>query len=221
MPEPLTRRQILRKAPLAALAGGFHVLARSQEPNQLWRTGNPAVDRPREVAISLLKPTQAQLEHAWELHFGSVVFESYGFAPRCAVDAGALNAAVQSGASAAEISDLRESMAMNRNATSERERREFLDAFKAAGVTCIFQNTGEEGSDPMRLIKRLAHFTRATDLMKPALSKVVTADEIEALKKAGNVGLCFTTTACRSCRTGRACATSCASSASSTSSARA
>lgn len=193
MPEPLTRRQILRKAPLAALAGSFHILARAQESNQLWRTGNPAIDRPREVAISLLKPTRAQLEHAWELHFGSVVFESYGFAPRCAVDAEALNAAIQSGASAAEISDLRESMAMNRNATSERERKEFLDAFKAAGVTCIFQNTGEEGSDPMRLIKRLAHFTRATDLMQPALSKVVTADEVEALKKAGHVGLCFTT----------------------------
>jgi membrane dipeptidase len=193
MPEPLTRRQILRKAPLAALAGSFHILARSQEAGPVWRTGNPAIDRPREVAISLLKPTQVQLEHAWDLHFGSVVFESYGFAPRCAVDAEALNAAIQSGASAAEVSDLRESMAMNRNATSERERREFLDAFKAAGVTCIFQNTGEEGSDPMRLIKRLAHFTRATDLMKPALSKVVTADEIEALKKAGNVGLCFTT----------------------------
>jgi membrane dipeptidase len=45
----------------------------------------------------------------------------------------------------------------------------------------------------MRLIKRLAHFTKATDLMKPALSKVVTAEEIVALKKAGNVGLCFTT----------------------------
>lgn len=193
MPESLTRRQILRKAPLAAMAGSFHILARSQEAAPIWRTGNPAIDRPREVAISLLKPTQAQLDHAWELHFGSVVFESYGFAPRCAIDAEALNAAIQSGASAGEISDLRESMAMNRNATSERERQEFLDAFKAAGVTCIFQNTGEEGSDPMRLIKRLAHFTRATDLMKPALSKVVTADEIEALKKTGHVGLCFTT----------------------------
>ena len=101
MPEPLTRRQILRKAPLAALAGSFQILARAQEPNQLWRTGNPAIDRPREVAISLLKPTQAQLEHAWELHFGSVVFESYGFAPRCAVDAEALNAAIQA-ASAGE-----------------------------------------------------------------------------------------------------------------------
>ena len=91
--------------------------------------------------------------------------------------------AIKGERAAAEISDLRESMSMNRNATSERERKEFLDAFHAAGVTCIFQNTGEEGSDPMRLIKRLAHFTKATDGMKPALSKVTTADEIEALKK--------------------------------------
>ncbi len=81
---------------------------------------------------------------------------------------------------------------MNRGATNERERKEFLDAFQAAGVTCIFQNAGEEGNDPLRLIKRLAHFTQATDLMKPALSKVVNADEIAALKKAGHVGLCFT-----------------------------
>jgi membrane dipeptidase len=189
---PLSRRSLIQAVP-AAFAASFHIQARSQEVKQLWRTGNPAIDKPREMAVNLLKPTQAQLEHAWELHFGSVVFESYGFAPRCAIDAEAMNEAIKGGASAAEISDLRESMSMNRNATSERERKEFLDAFHAAGVTCIFQNTGEEGSDPMRLIKRLAHFTKATDALKPALSKVTTADEIESLKKAGHVGLCFTT----------------------------
>jgi len=189
---PLSRRSLIQAVP-AAFAASFHIHARSKEVKQLWRTGHPAIDKPREIAFNLLKPTQAQIEHAWELHFGSVVFESYGFAPRCAIDAEAMNEAIQGGASAAEISDLRESMSMNRNATSERERKEFLDAFHAAGVTCIFQNTGEEGSDPMRLIKRLAHFTKATDALKPALSKVTTADEIESLKKAGHVGLCFTT----------------------------
>jgi membrane dipeptidase len=58
-----------------------------------------------------------------------------------------MNEAIKSGMGADEITDLRESMSMNRNATNERERKEFLDAFHAAGVTCIFQNTGEEGSD--------------------------------------------------------------------------
>lgn len=189
---PLSRRSLLQRLPLAALAGGFHIHVRGQEARKLWATGNPSIDKPREIALNLLKPTQAQLEHAWELHFGSVVFESYGFAPRFAVDGEALNQAIQSGASRDELDDLREQMSMNRGATNERERKEFLESFHAAGVTCIFQNAGEEGNDPLRLIKRLAHFTRATDLMKPALSKVVTAEEILAVKKAGNVCLCFT-----------------------------
>ncbi len=193
MNKQISRRHLIKALPLAALAGGFNIQVRSQEAKKHWVTGNRVIDQAREIALSLLKPTQAQIEHAWELHFGSVVFESYGFAPRCAIDAEVMNNAVKSGASAAELSDLRESITMNRNATNERERKEFLEAFHATGVTCIFQNTGEEGSDPMRLIKRLAHFTKATDLLKPAVSKVVTAEEILALKKSGHVGLCFTT----------------------------
>ncbi len=188
----MNRRSILRALPLAAASAQFHLHVRGQEPRQIWATGNPAIDKPREIALGLLRPTQAQIERAWELHFSSVVFESYGFAPRFAVDGEALNAAIEDGATSGELSDLREGMMMSRGAVSERERKEFLDAFHAAGVTCIFQNAGEEGSDPMRLLKRLAHFTRATDLMKPALSKVVKADDIPALKKAGHVGLCFT-----------------------------
>lgn len=188
----MNRRSILRSLPLAAAAVPFHIHVRGQEARRIWATGNPAIDRPREIALGILRPSQAQIERAWELHFGSVVFESYGFAPRFAIDGEALNAAIDSGASRDELNDLREGMMMNQGAVSERERKEFLDAFHAAGVTCIFQNAGEEGSDPLRLIKRLAHFTRATDLMKPALSKVVKTDEIIALKKAGHAGLCFT-----------------------------
>ncbi len=187
-----SRRSLLKLLPLAGITAPFHIHLRAQEAQRIWTTGNPAIDKPREVALSLLNPTQAQLERAWELHFGSVVFESYGFAPRYAVDGEAINAAVKEGASRDEIADLRESMTMSRGATNERERKEFMEAFHAAGVTCIFQNAGEEGSDPLRLIKRLAHFTRATDLMKPDLSKVVSAAKIRALKDAGHVGLCFT-----------------------------
>ena len=178
--------------PLAAVAGTFQIHVRSQATKELWRTGNTAIDRPREIALALLKPTAAQLEHAWELHFGSPVFDAYGFAPRCAVDAGRFNAAVDAGASAGELSDLREAMSMSRHTADARERQEFFDAFHAAGVTCIFQNAGEEGNDPERLLKRLAHFTKATDLLKPDLHKVTTADEVLAVKKAGQVALCFT-----------------------------
>lgn len=187
-----TRRSFLKTASLTAAGSAFHILARAQGSKEIWRTGNVTIDKPREIALGLLKPTQAQIEHAWELHFGSAVFESYGFAPRCAVDAGKINEAIKSGATADELGDLREELMMNGNATSERERKEFLDAFHAAGVTCIFQNAGEEGNDPLRLIKRLAHFTKATDLMRPDMTKVLTAVDVLAVKKAGKVALCFT-----------------------------
>ena len=142
MNAPFSRRRLLQALPLAACASTFNILVRSQEAKKSWITGNPTIDKPRELALGLLKPTQAQIDHAWELHFSSVVFESYGFAPRCAIDAEVMNEAIKAGVGAAEIIDLRESMSMNRNATNERERKEFLDAFHAAGVTCIFQNTG-------------------------------------------------------------------------------
>ncbi len=187
----LSRRAVLQKLPLAALAGGWHIHVRAQSPREIWRTGNAAIDGPRETALKLLQPTQAQIERAWELHFGSLVFESYGFAPRCAVDGEAFNEAVRAGAAADELADLRESMSMNGHTRSEREKTEFFEAFRAAGVTCIFQNAGEEGSDPLRLLKRLAHFTRATDL-QPELVKVVRPSQLQELKESGRVGLCFT-----------------------------
>lgn len=190
---PLSRRSLLSQLPLAALASSFHISSRAQGAQEIWKTGNPTIDAPREIALGLLKPTQAQIEHAWELHFGSVVFESYGFAPGNALDSEKFNEAIRDGASAAELTDLRESMAKTTSINHERDREEFFQAFKASGVTCIFQNSGEEGNDPMRLIKRLAYVTKATDALKPALSKVTTAEEIIALKKAGYVGLCFTT----------------------------
>ena len=77
----ITRRALLKRLPLAALAGGFFIHVRAQQAKQLWATGNPAIDKPR----------------AWELHFQSVVFESYGFAPRFAVDGDAISQAVKDG----------------------------------------------------------------------------------------------------------------------------
>ena len=50
-------------------------------------------------------------------------------------------------------------------------------------MTCIFQNAGEEGQDPLRLIKRLARFTYVTDSLRSFVAKAVTPDDIVAAKK--------------------------------------
>jgi len=58
-----------------------------------------------------------------------------------------------------------------------------MDAWEAAGVTCIFQNAGEEGIAISRLLKRLARFTYVTDMMRDFVYKAVTPDDIVAAKK--------------------------------------
>jgi membrane dipeptidase len=195
MSHSFSRRRFVKSAVvLPVLAGALATgrRARAASP-ELFAPPNDTIRRARDVALSVLKPSAKQLEHGLRLHAESLVFESYGFAPRAALDGAKFAAAVASGASEAELTDLREEMAMTRWATDGRERAEFLEALRAAGVTCIFQNTGEEGNDPLRLIKRLARFTYATDLGREACSKAVNPDDIVAAKKAGHHCLYFTT----------------------------
>ena len=65
------------------------------------------------------------------------------------------------------------------------ERTEFLEAWRASGVTCIFQNAGEEGQSVMMLLKRLARFTYLTDMLRDSCSKAATPDDVVVAKKAG------------------------------------
>ena len=152
---------------------------------------NEAIQGARNVGLDILKPSRRDIEHGMELHQNSIVCDSYGFAPRAAVDGEAIAAAVQAGASEVEVRDMTEDMSMTRYVTDEREKQEFMDAWKAAGVTCIVQNAGEEGQSALHLVKRLARFTYATDMMRDFIQKAVTPDDIVAAKEAGRYCLYF------------------------------
>jgi membrane dipeptidase len=181
------------KLSLAAAASGPHLFVPRSDAATALAPSNEKIEAARQIALSILKPTAKQREHGFELHAQSLVFESYGFAPRSAMDSQVFNQAIKSGASDDELAELSEEMGMVRCATDAREREEFLQAFQAAGVTCIFQNAGEEGNDPLRLIKRLARFTFVTDTLRGELSKAANPDEVVAAKKAGKCCLYFTT----------------------------
>ncbi len=158
---------------------------------EAWKR-NEVIQHARQAALEVLKPSKKDLEHGLELHAHSLVFDAYGFAPRAAVDGDAIRRAVEGGASYEEFKDMRERMSMTRYATDPTERAEFLEAWAASGVTCVFQNAGEEGQDPLRMIKRLAHFTYATELMRDLVPKAATPDDIEAAKRLGRHCLYFT-----------------------------
>lgn len=144
-----------------------------------------------EVALNILKPSKAQLEHGLELHRNSLVFDTYGFMPSAAVDGAKIVAAMKNNASQLELQDMREDMSMSRFVENERERKEFENAWKASGVTCVFQNAGEEGNAVERLLKRLARFTYSTDMMRDFVLKAVTPDDIVLAKKENRHALYF------------------------------
>jgi membrane dipeptidase len=187
----MERRNFLKgAAPLAAaVATPFTAAAadgREGDPiGDLTTNLLPSIQKARDAAMTVLKPSAKDLEHGLALHANSLVFDSYGFSPRAAIDGEAIKAAVLAGASDAELEDLREDMSMTRCITSAEEQREYLEAWRASGVTCIFQNAGQECQDPMRLIKRLARFTYTTDMLREHVSKAVIPDDIEAVKAAG------------------------------------
>ena len=192
-----TRRRFLKTTALSVLGAAgasYSDLRRASAAAAVCAPLSPpneTIQKAREAGLDILKPSQKDLEHGFELHANSLVFESYGFAPRAAPDGDLLRTALEAGASEAELNDLREELPMIRSATDERERKEFLEAFRAAGVTCIFQNAGEESNDPLRLIKRLARFTFTTDLLRNELCKAVSPDDIVAAKQQQRLCLYF------------------------------
>ena len=171
----MNRRHFLSASFQSAAAVGLAPQASAQS--------NDKIEKARQAALDALKPTRSQIEHGLELHANSIVMEAYGFSPRCAIDGDAMRAAIEAGASSVELEDLSEEMHMTRCVNSAAERAEFLNAWKAAGMTAIFQNAGEEGQDPMRLMKRLARYTYVADMLREELFKAVTPDDIVAAKK--------------------------------------
>ena len=186
-----------RRTFLAGSAGLTAATAATNAENReaaddLTRALNPRIQADRQAALAILKADARTLERGLRLHAESIIFDGYGFSPRAALDGDAYADAVNRGASNAELKDLREEMSMTRYVSDPAEQREYRDAWRSSGVTCIFQNAGEEGQDPLRLIKRLARFTYATDMLQEVVSKAAVPDDILTAKKQRRHSLYFT-----------------------------
>lgn len=186
----MQRRTFLKTAAALSLSGLARTAsaAPADSPDaaaRLTERLSPVMQQARETALAILKPSARELEHGLRLHAESVVFDAYAFSPRAAIDGEALAAAVEAGASDLELQDLREEMSMTRYVTDPVEQQEYREAWRASGVTCIFQNAGEEGQDPLRLMKRLARFTYATDLLRGFVSKAAVPDDVVEAKRQG------------------------------------
>jgi membrane dipeptidase len=191
----IRRRRLLQSAstvPLALLTSS-HIRAaqdvKSAPPGDpvesLTHDLTPQIAEARAVALATLKPSTRELERGLRLHAESVVFDTYGFSPRSSVDGAALAREIDAGASDLELNDLREEMTMTRCVTDPVQQQEYRDAWRASGVTCVFQNAGEEGQDPLVLLKRLARFTYVTDMLRDFVFKAAVPADVEAAKLQG------------------------------------
>ncbi|UUO08023.1 dipeptidase [Blastopirellula sp. J2-11] len=184
----LSRRQFLSMAAASATLAAARPLYSAIDPTDRdpWLLSqNPTIALARESGLEVLKPTPAEIATGLSLHRRSLVFDSYGFAPRAALDAPRLTAAIEAGASDVELQDLQEDLSMTQATVEPTERQEFDEALRCSGVTAIFQNAGEEGQDPLRLMKRLARFTYLTDRMRGTLVRATVPADIEAAHRAG------------------------------------
>lgn len=146
---------------------------------------NEQMELCRQAALDILKPSGKELDHGLALHRDSVVFDAYGFAPRGIVDGGKLKDAVSSGASREKLRGMAEEMEAVSNVTVSEVGEEFREAWDASGVTCIFQNAGEEGQNPLKLLQRTARYIYISDMMSGYVKKASTPEEIVSLKAAG------------------------------------
>ncbi|MDG2391311.1 MAG: membrane dipeptidase [Planctomycetaceae bacterium] len=195
----MDRRHFLQTTAALSLASATSSTAQAQSKNEeltgkaaLTEQLNPTIQDARNVALSILKPSEKELQRGLELHAASMVFDTYGFSPRAAIDGDRMKTLVEAGASDIEVKDLSEQMTMTRYVTDPIEQAEYLSAWRSSGVTCIFQNAGEEGQDPLRLLKRLSNFTYATDMLKDYVAKAAVPDDITAAKEEGRHCLYFT-----------------------------
>lgn len=152
---------------------------------------NERVQYDWDLALSLLQPTAGELQHGLELHRASVVIDAYGFAPRAAWEGAAYRALYEAGASDAELADFTEDQTMTRMADCPEEEAEFRAAWEWSGLTCIFQNAGEEGQAVERLVKRLARYTYTTDRMRDFLARAAWPQDIIAAHEQGRHCLYF------------------------------
>ena len=98
--QTFSRRSFLRSS---ALAAPFLFLPRLRAA-EAWEA-NDLIQKHRRAALAVLKPTPAQLDRGLKLHAESLVFDTYGFAPRCAVDGAAPSKLAAENASAIELKD--------------------------------------------------------------------------------------------------------------------
>lgn len=156
-----------------------------RRPDPLRWQRNEKIMTARRVGLDLLKPSQRDLDHGLALHADALVCDTYSLGVHAAPDPAMLNPAIQAGASAREAKDLFAETVSTRYLHDPVEREEYIDAWEAAGVTCVFQNAGEEGQSPLQMLRRLSSRTLVGDCMRGFMMRATLPGDIVEARQRG------------------------------------
>lgn len=148
--------------------------------SQAWL--DPQIALQQNVALSLLKPTPAQLQRGLELHAQATVVDSYGFSAAANADLSLTRIAAEQKATPEAVRRIYIESGMTRMALDAHQRTFFEQAWRASGVTCVIRNSGEEGNRPEIMMERLAYNTFVTDRLPDIMTRAITAQDVLSAK---------------------------------------
>lgn len=152
------------------------------------------MDHCRKLALNDLKPTEKELQHGLELHKEAFVFDAYGFMPLAGDKCPRLDQLIKENAGRDELKQAYEEHIMNGAYESNPAlRKKLAEVWEAAGVDCVFQNSGVEGNSIDGLLKRLSFYTYITDLMPELYERAVFPHQLPGIKERGHKALYMTT----------------------------
>lgn len=154
---------------------------------------NPKIAASRQYGLDALKPSPAQLAKGLELHASAIVIDNYGFGVQAAADPALWNAAIDQKLSPIACRKIFLDSMLTRMATDPHQQQGFEEAWRAAGVTCVLRNAGEEGNRYDRMTERLACHTYVTDKLKGFMARMTTAADIREAHANKQHGFIFTT----------------------------
>ncbi|MCZ7647721.1 MAG: dipeptidase [Planctomycetota bacterium] len=153
---------------------------------------NAKIARDREAGLAVLKPDAKDLERGLALHREGPVIESYGFVPMGSPDRATALKALDEGMPAVAFDDLLEEMRQTRVVHDPEERAEALEAWEASGLHGLLLCAGQEDATPERLLQRMARYTYMLDGLREHLVRALSAEDIEAARKAGKRAVVLT-----------------------------
>ncbi len=145
---------------------------------------NAYIEKAKQFALDVLQPSAKDLEHGLELHRQAIVVETYGFGP-CGNDPEKILKAIRAGAAGNPLQDIIEDAGLTSYVRNPTQWKDYQALWEASGVTCVFRNAGEEAQDPLRILRRFAHFLYVTDQCRDFVSKALIPDDILQAKREG------------------------------------